>query len=75
VTYENHECNKLFCAICKQNRDVGILCYMRPLMDALPFAGDKLLYVFYDFETTQNMRYLDKATLNVPYLVCEQQFC
>jgi hypothetical protein len=31
--------------------------------------------VCYDFETTQNSRYSDKATLHVPNLVCLQQFC
>jgi len=75
VTREIHECNKLFCANSKHNRDVGNLCYMRPLMDVLPIAGDKVIYVFYDFETTQNTRYADKAKLNVPDLVYVQQFC
>ena len=49
---EIHECNKLFCANCKQNRDVGHVCYMRPLMDVLSSTGDKVPYVFYDFDTT-----------------------
>jgi len=31
VTDARHECNKVFCAICKQNSDVGNLCYMKPL--------------------------------------------
>jgi len=48
---------------------------MRSQNDALPTAGDKVLYAFYDFETTQNKRYADKATLHVPNLVCVQQFC
>jgi len=43
MTHETHECNKLFCANCKQNRQVGHLCYMRPLKDVLPSAGDKVL--------------------------------
>ena len=48
---------------------------MRPLKDeALP--NDGVLYVFYDFETTQYTRVLDGgATLHVPNLVCLQQFC
>ena len=48
---------------------------MRPLKDeALP--SDGVLYVFYDFETTQNTRYSDSgATLHVPNLVYLQQFC
>jgi len=75
VTDARHECNKIFCANCKQKSDAGHLCYMRPLKDALPDASDKVLYVFYDFETTQNTQYSNKATLNVPDLVCVQQFC
>jgi hypothetical protein len=30
---------------------------------------------FYDFEATQNSRFSKTATLNVPNLVCLQQFC
>jgi len=47
---------------------------MRPLKDVLSNEGYKLLYVFYDFETTQNTRYSDNATLQLPDLVCVQQF-
>jgi len=54
VTDTRHEFNKVFCANCKQNRDVVHLSYMKPLKDVLPDASDKVLYVFYDFETTQN---------------------
>ena len=42
--------------------------------DALPSAGDKVLYVIYDFEATQNNRYTDKSTLHLPKLVCVQKF-
>ena len=73
VTTDIHECNKVYCA--KQNRDICHLCYMRPLKDALPDACDKVLYVFYDFEVTQNTRNSDKATIHVPNFVCLQQFC
>ena len=38
-------------------------------------TGDKVLYVFYDFETTQNTRYTDEATLHVPNPVCVQLLC
>ena len=41
---------------------------MRTLKDVLPSAVDKVLYVLYDFETTQNTRYSDKAALHVPDL-------
>jgi len=43
VTADSHECNKLFCANYKQNRDVGHLCFMITLKDVLPSAGDKVL--------------------------------
>jgi len=41
----------------------------------MPSAGDKVQYVFYDFETTQNTEYTDAAKLHVPNLVYVQQFC
>jgi len=48
---------------------------MRPLKDALPPASDKILYVFYIFETTQNNVYTAEAKLHVRNLVCVQQIC
>jgi hypothetical protein len=47
---------------------------MKPLQNDLP-SGDKVLYVFYDFETTQDTDYSVKAAVHVPNLVCLQQFC
>ena len=74
-THGSHECNKRFCENCKENKEIGHLCYMSPLKDVLSHASDKVLYVFYDFETTQNTEYTDGAKLHVPNLVCLQQFC
>jgi len=48
---------------------------MRQQKDVLPLLSYKVLYVFYDFETTQNTEYTDEAKLHVPNLVCVQQFC
>jgi hypothetical protein len=50
---------------------------MQPLKDEMPPGGDRLLYLYYDFETTQNTPYIvsDKATVHVPNLVCLQQSC
>jgi len=73
VTRRNHECNKRFCDNCEENNEMDHLCYMRPLKDALPPAGDEVL--FYDFETTQSTEYTDEAKLHAPNLVCVQQFC
>jgi hypothetical protein len=39
--------------------ELGHLCYMQPLMNVLPLS-DTVLYVLYDFETTQNTRYSDR---------------
>jgi len=74
-TIVKHECSKQFCEICKQNRQVGHLSYVRPLKDVLPTNADKVLYVFYDFVTTQNKRYSDTAKANETKLICVQQFC
>ena len=74
ITRKNHECFKPFCANCNQNREIGHLCYMQPLKDVSP-RSDDVLFVFYDFETTQEERYSDVATQHVPNLVCVQQFC
>jgi len=53
VTRGNHEFNKRFCLNCKENKEIGHLCYVIPLKNALPPASDKVLYVFYDFERTK----------------------
>jgi len=48
---------------------------MRTLKDDLPSDRSNVLYVFYDFETTQKTKYSEKAALLVPDVVCVQQFC
>jgi len=56
---------------------------MQPLTNDLS-SSDDVLYVFYDFETTQDtrikkttqdMKVNESATLHVPIFVCLQQFC
>jgi len=47
---------------------------MAPLVNELP-KSDKVLFVFYEFETTQDTRISDSATLHVSNLVYLQQFC
>ena len=69
-----HECFKQYCSFCQQNRETGHLCYMRPLANELP-RSDNVLFVFYDFETTQDTRLNESASVNIPNLVCLQQFC
>jgi hypothetical protein len=66
--------NKRYCGNCQQNKEIGHQCYTQLLTNVLP-SDDGVLYVFYDFETTQNSRFSDKATLHVRNLVCLQKFC
>ena len=47
---------------------------MSPLSDRVP-RRDRVLYEFYDFETTQNTKCTDTSFGHVPNLVCVQQFC
>ena len=61
VSREKHEYYKRFCDNCKENKEIGRPFYMRPTKDALPPAGDKVLLVIYDFETSQNTEYADEA--------------
>jgi len=48
-----HDCSKRYCEKCKQKREVGHLCYVRPLKDIFPANAGKVLYAFYYFETTK----------------------
>jgi hypothetical protein len=74
ITDKKHECFKSYCTNCKQNREVDHFCYTQPLKNELP-GSDDVLFVFYDFETTQDTTFSDNATEHVPILVCLQQFC
>jgi len=44
------------------------ICYMKPLSNELP-RSDNVLFVFYDFETTEDTKISDSATVHVPNLV------
>ena len=74
VSGRPHECGKRYCDVRTANREVGHLCYMQPLKNVLP-SSDGILFVFYDFETTQKTRYSVTAKEHVPNLVCLQEFC
>ena len=54
--------------------EIGHLRYMATLKNEIR-RSDNVLFVFYDFETTQDTKVSDSATLQVPNLVCVQQFC
>jgi hypothetical protein len=47
---------------------------MQPLKNELP-RSDNVLFVFYDFETTQHTKVSENGTEHIPNLVCVQQFC
>ena len=47
---------------------------MKPLQKELP-RNDNDLFVFYDFETTQDTKFSYSATIHIPRLVYLQQFC
>jgi hypothetical protein len=38
-------------------------------------SSDKVLYAFYDFETTQNTKLTESSTVHVPNKAYLQQFC
>ena len=46
---------------------------MRPLVN-VPASSERVLYVFYHFETTQDTKHSDMTNEHVPNLVCLQQF-
>jgi hypothetical protein len=47
---------------------------MKPLKNVLP-SSDDVLFVFCDFDSTQDSKISDSATVHIPNLVCLQQFC
>jgi hypothetical protein len=61
LTNRKHVCNKPYCANCKRDIEIGHLCYMATLKNELP-RSDNLLFVFYDFETTQDTKVSKSAT-------------
>jgi len=69
-----HECFEPFCNQCQQNKEIGHLYYVIPLVNELP-KSDDILFVFYDFETTQDTKFSDSATEHIPNVVCNQQYC
>jgi hypothetical protein len=74
LTRKKHECFRLYCTNRKRNSQIGHLCFTYPLQNVLPNSDD-VLFVFYDFETTQDTKVSGSASVHVPNLVCLQQFC
>jgi len=71
---KNRECYKRFCSQCLKKRALGHRCNVFPLSDWAR-RSEKVLFVFYYFETTQNTKGGDALFEHVPNLVCIQQFC
>jgi hypothetical protein len=42
---KKHECNKRSCVTCNENKEIGYLCFMRPLKKE-PLSGEHIQYVF-----------------------------
>jgi hypothetical protein len=74
MSLAEHNCYKKYCSNCSKMIETGHLCYMAPFVDRAP-SSDRVLYVFYDFETTQNTACSETSFLHVPNLVCVQQLC
>jgi len=47
---------------------------MQPLENEFP-RSDNVLFVFYDFETTQDTKFSENANEHIPILDCIQHFC
>ena len=47
---------------------------MQPLKNELP-CSDDVLFVFYDFEPTQDTKFSETANEHIPILACAQHFC
>ena len=54
--------------------EIGHFCFMQPLKNELP-RSDDVLFVFYDFETTQDTKFSETANEHIPILGCAQHFC
>ena len=67
--------NVISCSVtCNENKEVGHVSFMRPLIN-VSASSEHVLYVFYDFETTQDTKRSDKTNVHVSNLVCLQQLC
>lgn len=71
-----HVCNTSYCKTCKLYRKSDHLCFMQPY-ETRRKVNTKFLYIFYDFECTQNIT-LGESTnkfLHIPNLCIAHQTC
>jgi hypothetical protein len=71
---KNHEYNTRFFSHYLKNKELGHRCYISPLADKAP-RDERVLFIFYDFATTQNTKCTDTSFEHVPNLMYVQQFC
>ena len=57
------------CVTCKEKKEAGHLFFMRPLV-SVPASSERVLYVLYDFATTQDTKRSNRTNEHVPTLVC-----
>jgi len=69
----NHECDKRYSSHCLKNRELEHKCYMSSLSDRAP-RSDKVLFVFYDFETIRNTRCTNTSCEHVPNFLWSSSF-
>ena len=79
-----HDCDTIFCKICKLKQPIGHLCFMQPLVSkrqqtlvGTSTAKKHTLYLFYDFETQQSENVSGDADthLHIVNLCVVQQVC
>jgi hypothetical protein len=60
-----------FCSNCNRKTHFGHFCYVAPLKATK--LSEKIMYIFFDTECTQDLEELDESFEHVPILICAQQ--
>ena len=68
-----HECFKRFCTYCYKNQPSGHFWYMAQLKPSK--LTDRVFYVFFDTECTQDLEWHDGSFEHIPNLICALQMC
>ena len=70
---KKRECFKPYCPNRYQKKEIGQFCFLQPLKNEL--SCSHVLFVFYDFETTQDTKFSKNTNEHIQILVRLQQFC
>ena len=74
VTSNNkHECFEKICTNCNKLQPSGHFCYEAPLKPSK--VTNRVLYVFFDMECTQDLEKYEGSFEHIPNLICAQQMC